>query len=492
MKTSKRKTFDRWGGYFSGYLLPAVLVVGLFVGAVWMARIWFEGTPPEIQLRPEDSMVGASQEFTLAVADAGSGLSRIKVRFRQGSTEKEVVFQSFPGRRWGRGGDERKVELPLILEPKAWGCQDGPAELIIQARDYSWRGWFKGNTASLTRKLTIDLTPLRLTFISINEFINQGGTGLVVYQINKPAAASGVRVNGELFPGFPAPGGDAGRRLAFFAVPYLLPQPLTLELIAADQGGAEVKNRVHYRLKSKRWRADRINLSDAFLNRKMPEFQEVDQELKNIQNPLEVFLRINRDEREKNNRLIQEICKQSQPERLWQGAFVRLPNSKPMAAFADHRSYIYQGREIDRQVHLGQDLASLEKALIPAANHGLVIFTGPLGIYGQSVVLDHGWGLCSLYSHLSEIRVEKGQRVNKGEVLGRTGATGMAGGDHLHFSVMIQGKFVNPLEWWDLHWIKDQVERQLAGIEPAVAATAQTAPPKAARTKPRTAKKRNR
>ncbi|HAY20998.1 MAG TPA: hypothetical protein DCY27_02290 [Desulfobacterales bacterium] len=153
---------------------------------------------------------------------------------------------------------------------------------------------------------------------------------------------------------------------------------------------------------------------------------------------------------------------------------------------------MYQGREIDRQVHLGQDLASLEKALIPAANHGLVIFTGPLGIYGQSVVLDHGWGLCSLYSHLSEIRVEKGQRVNKGEVLGRTGATGMAGGDHLHFSVMIQGKFVNPLEWWDLHWIKDQVERQLAGIEPAVAATAQTAPPKAARTKPRTAKKRNR
>jgi murein DD-endopeptidase MepM/ murein hydrolase activator NlpD len=172
---------------------------------------------------------------------------------------------------------------------------------------------------------------------------------------------------------------------------------------------------------------------------------------------------------------------------------MRLPNSKPMAAFADHRSYVYHGREVDRQVHLGQDLASLKGAEVPAANNGVVVFTGPLGIYGQSVILDHGRGLFSLYSHLSKINVAKGQKLNKGEMLGNTGATGMAGGDHLHFSIMIQGKFVNPLEWWDPHWIKDQVNRQLASAAPAkpapAAAPAKPAPaaaparPAAAKTK---------
>jgi murein DD-endopeptidase MepM/ murein hydrolase activator NlpD len=222
-----------------------------------------------------------------------------------------------------------------------------------------------------------------------------------------------------------------------------------------------------YRLKTKRWKADKIKLGDDFFNKKMQEFQDINPELKNINNPLEVFLKINQDERGKNARLIQEVCSRTQPERLWQGAFMRLPNSKPMAAFADHRSYIYQNREIDKQVHLGQDLASLKKAEVPAANTGVVAFTGPLGIYGKSVILDHGWGLFSLYSHLSEIKAEKGQKLNKGDILGRTGETGMAGGDHLHFSIMVQGKFVDPLEWFDPHWIKDQVNRQLASVAPA-------------------------
>ncbi len=145
-------------------------------------------------------------------------------------------------------------------------------------------------------------------------------------------------------------------------------------------------------------------------------------------------------------------------------------------------------------MHLGQDLASLKKAEVPAANNGLVVFTGPLGIYGKSVILDHGWGLFSLYSHLSEIKTEKGQKLNKGDILGRTGATGMAGGDHLHFSIMVQGKFVDPLEWFDPHWIKDQVDRQLASVAPAAAQTKPAATKtKAAAPKPKVKapKKRN-
>ncbi|MBM4287216.1 MAG: M23 family metallopeptidase [Deltaproteobacteria bacterium] len=493
--TRKTKNFGKLGSYLSSYLFLAILGGALVVGGIWLTRTWFEATPPEIQLLPEVKLLGASQNFTLNVSDATSGLSRVRVWLRQGQQEKEIVNQTFPGRRWGRGGREQSAQLTLNLEPQAWGFQDGPADLRVEARDYSWWGWLQGNRGQLVRPVTIDLTPLRLSFISTNEFINQGGTGLVLYQVNKPMAKSGILVNGEFFAGFPIPGGAAGQYLAFFAVPYFLPQPLTLELLAVDQGGTEARSRVSYRLKPKKWRNDRINLSDAFLTTNMPEFQSFNPELKSLTDPLEVFLRINRDERQRNDALIREVCRQSQPERFWQGTFLRLPNSKSMAAFADQRTYFYQGREVDRQVHLGQDLASLERAEVPAANNGLVVFTGSIGIYGQSVILDHGLGIFTLYSHLSEISVAKGQKINRGAILGRTGTTGLAGGDHLHYSVMVQGAFVNPLEWWDPKWIKDQVERQLAGLG-AVAApvkpAASEAKPKKPRPKGRTPEKKTR
>ncbi len=476
----------------------AVIALAVLAGGIWMTSTWFDLTSPEIQLRPEVKQLGGSQSLTLNVADRKSGLSRVKVVLRQEDHEKDVFDKSFPGHRWGRGGGEKTAEIPLTLEPKAWGFKDGPANLIVEARDYSWMGWLRGNRAKLEHPVTIDMTPLRLTFTSINEFLIQGGTGLVTYTVNKPMAKSGIIVNGEFYAGFPISAKDSGKYLAFFAVPYDLPQPLALELVAVDQGGAEAHTKLLYRLKPKRWRADKINLSDDFLNRKMSEFQEMNPELKNLATPLEVFLRVNQDERTKNAKVIQEICSHSQPEQLWQGPFMRLPNSKPMAAFADHRSYMYKGREVDKQVHLGQDLASLEHAEVPAANNGIIAFTGPLGIYGNSVIVDHGWGLFSLYSHLSQIKVEKGQKVNKGAVLGNTGSTGMAGGDHLHFSVLVQGQFVNPLEWWDPHWIKDQVNRQLATVVPAAATVTKPAaagtvkPPEAApKAKAKTGKKKH-
>jgi murein DD-endopeptidase MepM/ murein hydrolase activator NlpD len=110
---------------------------------------------------------------------------------------------------------------------------------------------------------------------------------------------------------------------------------------------------------------------------------------------------------------------------------------------------------------LGVDLASLAQSRVPAGNSGIVVFAGPLGIYGNTVVIDHGCGLFSMYSHLSKIEVEVKKEVKRGDSLGRTGATGMAGGDHLHYAMMVHGVFVNPLEWWDPHWIRDNVDLKM-------------------------------
>jgi murein DD-endopeptidase MepM/ murein hydrolase activator NlpD len=131
------------------------------------------------------------------------------------------------------------------------------------------------------------------------------------------------------------------------------------------------------------------------------------------------------------------------------------------AGFADHRTYYYHTKPIDKQVHLGIDIASTRQADVKAAEKGIVIYTDYLGIYGNMVMLDHGQGVFSLYSHMSQINVSVGDTVEQDVVIGSTGTTGMAGGDHLHFSMLINGVFVTPKEWWDQHWIDVTIEEPL-------------------------------
>ena len=131
------------------------------------------------------------------------------------------------------------------------------------------------------------------------------------------------------------------------------------------------------------------------------------------------------------------------------------------SAFADQRTYIYNGKEVDQQVHLGFDLASFTNVKLVAANRGKVVYADELGIYGNCVIIDHGMGVQSLYGHLSSIGVKAGQMVEKEQEIGKSGMTGLAGGDHLHFTMLVNGNMVNPVEWWDAHWIQDRILRKL-------------------------------
>jgi murein DD-endopeptidase MepM/ murein hydrolase activator NlpD len=213
-------------------------------------------------------------------------------------------------------------------------------------------------------------------------------------------------------------------------------------------------------LRKKKFKKDVIRLSDRFLEWKMPEFKVEATESK-VPPMLAKFLAVNRQLREENGKFLASLGLITEPVMRWEGDFVRLPNSARRASFADHRDYVYNGEIVDRQVHLGIDLASLEKSPIPAGNAGKVVFADYIGIYGNTVVLDHGFGLMSLYSHLSGIDVEPGQVVARGEIIGRTGITGLAGGDHLHFGMMIHDTMINPIEWWDGNWIMHNVTDKL-------------------------------
>ncbi|MFH2100076.1 MAG: M23 family metallopeptidase, partial [Pseudomonadota bacterium] len=177
------------------------------------------------------------------------------------------------------------------------------------------------------------------------------------------------------------------------------------------------------------------------------------------------FLYVNRDRRQADYLELVGAGRDTARTMLWEGVFERLPRASNRAGFGDRRNYLYKGEIVDNQSHLGVDLASTARSPVPAGNTGIVVLAGTVGIYGETVMLDHGYGLYSSYSHLSQISVTKGQTVKKGEIVGVSGSTGLAGGDHLHFAVMVHDSFVDPKEWWDPSWIKNNITSKIRAVE---------------------------
>jgi len=438
---------------------PALAVVAAFAllgGGVWLA-LRMEGEPPAVTFAQEPRVLGKATTWSFAAEDRKSGLRQLRAWIRQGERTVPLLSEDFPSR-----GTHRR-EASLALDPKALGLADGAATLIVAAQDHSLKG-FKGNSAFREVPVVVDTQPPRLDLVSTQHNVNRGGSGVVAYRLSEAAGRTGVLVGDRFFPGYPEAAGGSGAHVAYFAIPHDAPAGVPVSLLAADAAGNEVRRAVPVRLLEKVFPSDTIDVSDRFLAAKIPEFRAADASLP--ADPVAAFLVVNRDWRARDHARIREAAAGGAPERLWDGPFLQMPNTKNMAGWAEGRTYLHAGKLIDRQTHLGLDLASTAGAPVPAANAGIVAFTGDLGIYGQTVILDHGQGICTLYAHLSGIGVQKGQRVARGEPVGASGQTGMAGGDHLHFSVLVGGTFVSPAEWYDGHWIADNVGTKLALLGP--------------------------
>ncbi len=255
--------------------------------------------------------------------------------------------------------------------------------------------------------------------------------------------------------------------VSFFALAYNQNTDTQVFIKAVDSAGNITRAGFTKYLKKKRFKKDKIIIKDRFLEAKMPQFDLPDGE-KAPDSLVAKFLKVNNQIRKENAARIKAITSKTEPAILWKGAFLRLANSKRMAGFADHRTYFHDGKKIDEQTHLGIDLAGYSHDKVTAANRGKVVFADKLGIYGQTVIIDHGFGLFSMYSHLSRVDVQLDQMVVKNEPIGLTGTTGMAGGDHLHFSMLIHDTFVNPVEWWDASWIKNNITSKITEIQSAM------------------------
>ncbi len=451
---------DRRRGKLAVVVFLIVIIIAALAGGAVYFQPRFESEPPQITVSPNVDVLGVAP-LEIQVIDKGTGLRSFTATLSQGGTEHSLASEQFD-----RPVSEKKITVALAKVP---GVKEGPAVLRVTARDASlWRG----NEAALQKNLTIDITPPTLELIADDRYVNFGGVGVIVYKTSADMATSGVKIGDHFFPGFPGQvKGHPDHILALFAHPYDTPSEARPTLVATDKAGNTREMRLAYELKNVRYKKSTLAISDSFLHNKVaPLLTDV---AAREGAPKDVFVAVNRRLRKENEDRITAITTKATPAMLWKGAFAQLSNSKVEANFADQRTYTYNGEAIDTAYHLGYDLSVTKNIPVEASNSGTVAFAGDLGIYGNTVILDHGLGLFTLYGHLSSIDVKVGDTVTKRQILGKTGETGLAAGDHLHFGIYLDGVAVLPVEWWDQKWIDDNITPKLEGRSGVEIAAAQ-------------------
>jgi murein DD-endopeptidase MepM/ murein hydrolase activator NlpD len=432
--------------------LLAVIVVAL-IGGMYYFRGRLEFQPPKIQLTPDTDVLGTAP-LEISIGDQGAGLKSVTVTLSAGGKDSTLAADAY-----ATPVAEKKLSVALAKIP---GIKEGPATLRVVARDASLGNWSRGNEAVLEKQLTIDVTPPSVELIADDRYINFGGVGAIVYKVSPDTVRSGVKVGDNFFPGFQAQVKDhPDHFFALFAHPYNAAPEARAVLVATDKAGNTRELRLAYELKNVKYKKSTIALSDNFLQNKVAPL--LADAAARQGSPKDVFVAVNKRLRKENEDKITAVTSKASPTMLWKGAFTQLSNSKVEANFADLRTYTYNGEPVDTAYHLGYDLSVTQHYPVEAANAGTVAFAGDLGIYGNCVILDHGLGLFTLYGHMSSIDVKVGDSVQQRQPLGKSGQTGLAAGDHLHFGVYLDGVAVLPVEWWDAKWINDNIEPKLAG-----------------------------
>jgi murein DD-endopeptidase MepM/ murein hydrolase activator NlpD len=432
----------------------AVLLVCALAGGG--AVLWFraEGGAPGLEA-PESVVVGKpGATLALIVSDDGTGLRALTVSHVRADTETPLLEETWPGNLVS-GGVRAEHEVSLPLDAARLGGA-GAGVLRVSVRDWSWRSSFSGNETVAELPVTVDLEPPRVEVETGLSYVSQGGSGAVAYRISEPSARDGVQVGEHFYRGFPRPAGREGERFALYAIAPDADPGVTPTVVATDAAGNESGARWPVVVKARPMPEGNVTLPQRFLTEVVPR-------LGGGGSDAAAFHDVNTRLRAENEAKIRALLAESpEPAPLFDGALAQLANSQVTSRFAERRTYFVEGVEVSHAVHYGYDLAATAATPITAAAAGRVVYAGELGIYGNCVLLDHGLGLASLYGHLSRIDVAAGDRVDAGARLGLSGATGLAGGDHLHFATLVGDTYVDPIEWWDPAWVETHVTASLS------------------------------
>lgn len=445
------------------------------IAALGLAWVRAEGDAPSL-LSDEDArdaldvLVGADgREITFAISDAGSGVRSVVAVLIHARGEDTLVETTYPGS-WLFGGESgQSFEFAAVIDPAEQKLRDGDAILSVEVRDWSWRE----NSMREEISVRVDTTPPRVTVDTGLSYVKRGGSGSVRYEVSEPTAFDGVQVGpvdaegSAFFRGFPVDSSDGstrGARIAIFAVPTDAPHQADIRVVARDTAGNFATAGWPIVLKERTLPQGQVTLHKKFLDDKVTPLARADRIPTDDLSA--AFHLVNTQLRSSNEKTLRAATRDTAGKALFRGAFHQLRNSMVTSRFGEDRRYFIGTKHVSRATHFGYDLAATARAPITASNDGRVVYSGELGIYGECIVIDHGLGVASLYGHLSQRDAPVGVSVRKDEKLGLSGATGLAGGDHLHFAMLVGETYVDPVEWWDPKWVKSHIEVRLPAPSP--------------------------
>lgn len=395
---------------------------------------WNPKNPLNIQIIDDSGLASVSGSIANENAQAN-----LKINYEQG--QKELKFE---------------LKMPQNLKYK----NGDEFTLKLNATDISYANFFSANTSELSAKIIIDTKMPSISIINQSYKIIKGGAGVAVFRLNDDSQLKEFFVQTNY--------GKRFKPVKFYKDGYyaiMLAWPskekdFNAKIIATDLAGNTAKTNIRYFLQDRKYKESKIALRDNFINGKITELAQMYAQNADNMDSIEKFKFVNEILRGANEDKIEQISSNISEESLENfkiKPFYPLKNAAAVASFGDHRYFMLDGSELSQSWHLGLDLASTAGAKITASNDGVVVFAEENGIYGQNLIIYHGFGLYSLYGHCSTLNVDVNSKVKAGDVIATTGATGLALGDHLHFSMIVQGIQVRPEEWMDKKWMKESV-----------------------------------
>ncbi len=426
-----------------------LLLAGLGAGAGYIYTApEFERVKPEVE-GPQNLFWNRKDPLVIKLKD-NTGLKSYELILSDGA--KSVIV----GQGLFSGKPHEQTLLVNYPKGKVLNPRAKQFTLKVKVNDSSMWNFMGGNSAEKIFTVNIDYKRPNVNILSNSRMINQGGSALVVFQAeDENLDALYVLANKHKFK--PQPYKKEGYYAVLVAWPFIN-DSFDAKIVATDLAKNRREVHIPFYHGNPKYKTSYIRATDKFIDGKITDLASSDPEYAEITDKLEKLKAINETMRLKNEALIHKLSSGVSKEILdrWKiKKFYPLKNGKKVASFGDHRYYYYGSKDhvVSESYHVGYDLASNSMADIKASNPGKVVFADENGIYGNMPMIDHGLGLYTLYGHCSQLLVKEGDEVRAGQVIAKTGKTGLALGDHLHFGILVQGIEVRPVEWFDQKWI---------------------------------------
>jgi murein DD-endopeptidase MepM/ murein hydrolase activator NlpD len=402
---------------------------------------------PSLDVVPSLTTIGQATPVTVHLHNV-HGISKLTATLTQNGAQ----YQAWQSNAVSKSKESTfNFEIGVKTTPQ---LRDGSAHLVLEAAS----GGIFHSTTRWERDVNVVTQPPVVSADSDQHYLYLGMADLATTNVTGSYTFAGIRVGNQTFRAWPMPGGKPGL-FSLFAFAWNMPPGTTPLAYASNAAGNDVTTPLTVIFPKREqpvYTQHEIQVSDQFMQKVLGELDP-----NGSGDPVARFVKINTEMRQSNNKTLADLRLKTADHFLWNQPFTRQSHAQAEATFADVRSYIYHGQKIDQQVHLGYDLAVTQHVGVEASNDGRVVWAAPLGIYGNCIVVDHGYGLQTIYGHMSRIDVHEGDTVKRSQIMGLSGMTGMAGGDHVHFAMQLDGVQIDPKEWWDAHWIQDHVVRRV-------------------------------